>query len=180
MESVSVCREVEPLRKVLERRTNALLGLERAWAEWVGNPANIKGYDPEIYSAKNKVAPTLTASPDRSPEPLIPGLEVPQSNDSRSNSRADVQAWQDLEEFSESHYHIHTTRPRPTIRPNWFGKAVDAIEYWEKNFRLADEEVKEMRKTARFGATHVAFVTFERAKDAVSPVSATKVEVADD
>ncbi|ORY27742.1 hypothetical protein BCR39DRAFT_536914 [Naematelia encephala] len=173
VESVSVCREVEPLRKVLEKRTVALLKLETAWAEWVGNPASlaVKGYDVNMYSTdSNKVADRLTSSPQRAEEPLIPGLEVPQhpnGHSSSTSSRADVAAWADPEDDAPvAHGNIHTTRPRPTYRPRWFGSKVDAIDFWENKFRHADEEVKEMRKKGRFEATHVAFVTFEDVKDA--------------
>ena len=174
---MSVCREVETLRKVLERRTDALLKLETAWADWVGNPANIKGYDPDVYNGGTKVVPELTASPQQTPEPLIPDLEEngnaepPASNGERhrtSTSMALANAFADPENVPESHHHIHTTRPRPTVRPRWFGNKVDAIEFWEKEFRKADDEVRLMRKKGRFEATHVAFVTFEDVKAAVS------------
>jgi len=176
VESVSVCREVETLRKVLARRTDALLQLETAWAEWVGNPANVKGYDPNIYSGDNKIVAEVTSSPQQAPEPLIPDLvengdstpngHAPRSRD--TSAMAMGNAFADPEDVPGSHHHIHTTRPRPTIRPHWFGNKVDAIEYWEKAFREADDEVRGMRKKGRFEATHVAFVTFEDVKDAVS------------
>lgn len=170
-------REVEALKMVLERRTDALLKLEGAWSDWVGNPASVKGYDPAVYSGGTKVAATLSDSPRQAIEPLIPGLDgdggptapVANGTPSRgSTSMAFGNAFIDPEDVPESHHHIHTTRPRPTIRPHWFGNKVDAIEFWEKGFRTADDEVRSMRKKGRFEATHVAFVTFEDVKDAVS------------
>ncbi|WVW78588.1 hypothetical protein I302_100544 [Kwoniella bestiolae CBS 10118] len=189
VESVSVCREVEPVRKVLEKRTVALLKLEEAWVDWVGNPAgkSIRGYNSDVY-IKPSLAGSLSnstsnvASPQRVEARLIPDLEeneeeeTPQepqltsaSANGSSSSNVDLAASQSstVEEGEQrAHVHIHTTRPRPTYRPNWFGNKVDAIEFWEKEFEKADEEVKELRKRGRFEATHAAFVTFEDAKDA--------------
>nr|XP_019005258.1 uncharacterized protein I203_02105 [Kwoniella mangroviensis CBS 8507]OCF68719.1 membrane protein [Kwoniella mangroviensis CBS 8507] len=184
VESVSVCREVEPVRKVLERRTVALLKLEEAWVDWVGNPANklIKGYNSNVY-IKPPLAGSLSTSPQRTEVRLIPDLEdnddeeethqgpkltsASANGSSSSNTELAQSQSSALEEGEQrAHVHIHTTRPRPTYRPNWFGNKVDAIEYWEKEFEKADEEVKELRKRGRFEATHAAFVTFEDAKDA--------------
>ena len=180
VESVSVCREVEALRKVLERRTNALLQLETAWADWVGNPANVKGYDAGIYSGGSKAGMSMPESSGRSqsPETLIQGLEEDnEATPSRTPSNGSMamalgNAFADPETVTESHHHIHTTRPRPTMRPHWFGNKVDAIEFWEKEYRAADEQVRSMRKKGQFEATHAAFVTFEDVKDAVSPTHA--------
>ncbi|KAK0482482.1 hypothetical protein IW261DRAFT_1033633 [Armillaria novae-zelandiae] len=47
VESVTVCREVGALKKLLDERTAALLALERAWATYVGNPSSVEAYDPE-------------------------------------------------------------------------------------------------------------------------------------
>lgn len=47
VESVTVCREVGTLKKLLDQRTAALLALERAWAAYVGNPSSVEAYDPE-------------------------------------------------------------------------------------------------------------------------------------
>ena len=178
VESVSVCREVEPLRRVLERRTDALLNLEKAWADWVDNPAKgVTGYDPNMYNERNKVARSLTASPQRTTESLIPALEENEDQDrdqpgrsqSTSSSVSQVTGSRDPEIGADDHCHVHTTRPRPTFRPRWFGAKVDAIEFWEKKFRAADDKVRQLRKKGKFDATHVAFVTFESVADAVSP-----------
>ncbi|KAF8876644.1 hypothetical protein BD779DRAFT_1804233 [Infundibulicybe gibba] len=47
VESVTVCREVGSLKVLLDRRTKALLELERAWVDYVGNPSSLEEYDPE-------------------------------------------------------------------------------------------------------------------------------------
>ncbi|WWC67830.1 uncharacterized protein I206_101747 [Kwoniella pini CBS 10737] len=185
VESVSVCREVEPVRKILEKRTIALLKLERAWCDWVGNPAGkaIKGYNADVY-IKPQVASTLASSTTptpsvTSPQPiearLIPDLDEAQAEEEThqgptltpiNGSATPTNTAREEAGENRSHVHIHTTRPRPTYRPRWFGNKVDAIEFWEKEFEKADEEVKELRKKGRFEATHAAFVTFEDAKDA--------------
>jgi hypothetical protein len=56
---------------------------------------------------------------------------------------------------------------RPTIRIGWFQPKIDALEYLEAQFKEADELVKRRRKTGKFKATHVAFVTFEKMTSAV-------------
>jgi len=47
VESVTVCREVGSLKALLDRRTEALLALEKAWVSYVGNPSTVEEYDPE-------------------------------------------------------------------------------------------------------------------------------------
>lgn len=47
VESVTVIREVSSLKKILDRRTEALLALEQAWVNYVGNPSTVEAYDPE-------------------------------------------------------------------------------------------------------------------------------------
>lgn len=174
VESVSVCREVEPLRRVLERRTNALLKLENAWADWVGNPAKgVSGYDPDLYVKRNKIARSLTASPQRADVLLVDihdedNEESGQRSQSGQSSSSNLMASRDVETGEEDYCHVHTTRPRPTFRPRWFGAKVDAIEFWEKKFKEADEKVRLLRKKGKFEASQSAFVTFEHVKDAVS------------
>jgi hypothetical protein len=47
VESVTVCREVSSLKRLIEKRTKALLALEEAWVVYVGNPSSVEEYDPE-------------------------------------------------------------------------------------------------------------------------------------
>ncbi|OWZ67604.1 hypothetical protein AYX14_04653 [Cryptococcus neoformans] len=168
VESVNICRDVEPLKRGLEKRTWALTKMEEAWAEWMGNPAKKgSGYDPHIYSGKS----TPQGQHGGAREGMLVDVDNSETNDTASLLSTSPQTYgssEDTEANSHPHAHIHiqTTRPRPTFRPRWFGTKVDAIEHWEKKFKAADEEVKEMRKTGRFGATHAAFVTFEDARDA--------------
>ena len=166
VESVSVVREVDPLKRVLEKRTNALLQLEGAWSEWVGNPAKgVTGYDPKVYQDKNKRPRPQGSTEDDS---LIPGIN---GDDNDEYANGDV-------ENQQCHSHVHTTRPRPSFRPRTFGTKVDSIEHWEKKYEYADEETRSMRQKGIYEATHAAFVTFEDIKSAVSHVL-VKTSIAD-
>ncbi|KAI0916716.1 hypothetical protein AcW1_010239 [Taiwanofungus camphoratus] len=122
VESVSICREVDSLKLLLDKRTAALLKLEAAWVRYVGNPS--------VAEIRN-----LTVRENQSPDDT------------------------DLEARSEAH--VVPQRKRPTLRPGWFQKKVDALEYLGNVFREADEQVKKCRRMGRFKATHTAFVTFE-------------------
>ena len=45
VESVSVCREVDSLKRLLDKRTDALLKLEAAWVDYLGNPSRAASVD---------------------------------------------------------------------------------------------------------------------------------------
>ena len=51
VESVSVCRDVKSLEPLLAKRTKALLRLEQAWVDYVGNPSTVESYDPSDFVA---------------------------------------------------------------------------------------------------------------------------------
>ncbi|KIK42257.1 hypothetical protein CY34DRAFT_157349 [Suillus luteus UH-Slu-Lm8-n1] len=136
VESVTVCREVNTLKALLDLRTKALLKLESAWTNYVGNPSVVESYDPS-----ENVIPT---SSDR--EPSL--LENQQGR------------------FVVPH------RQRPIIRPGWFSRKVDALEYLETKFTEADEKVKRWRRIGKTKATQVAFVTFEKMSSAQIAVQA--------
>ena len=129
VESVNVCREVGSLKNLLDVRTQALLKLESAWVDYLGNPSQVA---PSRSIRSNLIDVDDAASIESQPEQLV----LP-------------------------------NRKRPTIRPRWFTRKVDAIEYYEEKFREADELVKKRRRTGRFKPTHVAFVTFEKMSGAV-------------
>ncbi|KAF8632659.1 hypothetical protein AX17_004792 [Amanita inopinata Kibby_2008] len=57
-------------------------------------------------------------------------------------------------------------RKRATMRPRWFKPKVDTLEYLEKQFKDANDLVKERRRSGRFKATQSAFVTFEKMSSA--------------
>ncbi|KAH9979789.1 hypothetical protein BJV74DRAFT_946869 [Russula compacta] len=49
VESVSICREISSLERLIEARTRALLKLEEAWVRYVGNPSTVETYDPSYH-----------------------------------------------------------------------------------------------------------------------------------
>ncbi|CCA67384.1 hypothetical protein PIIN_01215 [Serendipita indica DSM 11827] len=57
-------------------------------------------------------------------------------------------------------------RSRPLVRPGWFKRKVDALEYYQKEYEDLNEQVKKKRKAGRFKATSTAFVTFEKMSSA--------------
>ncbi|KAF8066835.1 hypothetical protein FPV67DRAFT_1416983 [Lyophyllum atratum] len=63
VESVTVCREVSSLKKLLDKRTEALLALEKAWVSYVGNPSSVEEYDPEVMD----FAPLVDLDPEDGP-----------------------------------------------------------------------------------------------------------------
>lgn len=136
VESVNVCREVGSLKELLDRRTTALLELEKAWVNYVGNPSTVEAYNPE--------------------EASLAALDAESGSNPMQQGR-----------FVIPH------RKRPTLRPRWFKPKVDALEYLEAQFRLADELVRKRRKTGRFKATQSAFVTFEKMSSAQIAVQVT-------
>lgn len=158
VESVNICRHVDAIRRALDKRTHALVSLERAWVDWVGNPAKADGYTPDIYrkAMRNGDGARQTNADNNSESsPLVQGAD---SNYGSTEL--------DPEILRREYSVIHTTRARPTFRPHLGGAKVDSINYWEKKFSVADEEVRHLRKTGEFPASHVAFVTFDDAKDA--------------
>ncbi|KAH9949754.1 hypothetical protein B0H21DRAFT_88992 [Amylocystis lapponica] len=133
VESVSICREMGSLKRLLDMRTAALLKLEAAWVQYVGNPSVV-----DVRRPAEREAPLVDVDAAESQQvPLVvPG------------------------------------RRRPTHRPGWFKPKVDAIEFLEEKFTEADELVKRRRRTGRFKASQVAFVTFEKMSSAQIAVQA--------
>lgn len=50
VESVTICREISSLERLIEARTRALLKLEEAWVRYVGNPSTVETYDPSDHA----------------------------------------------------------------------------------------------------------------------------------
>lgn len=70
-------------------------------------------------------------------------------------------------EAQASHRIVIPHHKRPTLRPSWFSRSVDAIEFFEKKFLDADDAVKRYRRVGKFKPVDVAFVTFEKMSSAV-------------
>jgi calcium permeable stress-gated cation channel len=146
VESVNVVRQANDLKVLIEKRTEALLRLEREWTRYVGNPSTVEDYD-HSQNVRSDTAPLVDiGGTDAEAQPVR--VVVPH-------------------------------RPRPTIRPGWFKRKVDALEYYEKQFQELDEQVRKRRKTGKFRSTQTAFVTFEKMSDAVSIISSSSVCLTD-
>lgn len=130
VESVSVVREVAALKDLLDRRTEALMKLERAWTDYLGNPSTA-----EIMVDPSAIPPLI----DIEGEP-------------NRNAHGTI---------------IVPNKKRTTLRPRWFAPKVDALEYLETQFKEADQAVQQWRKSGKFRASRVAFVTFEKMSSAV-------------
>ncbi|KIJ56329.1 hypothetical protein M422DRAFT_219460 [Sphaerobolus stellatus SS14] len=48
VESVNIVREPGALEPLLAKRTDALLKLESAWVDYIGNPSTVESYDPSV------------------------------------------------------------------------------------------------------------------------------------
>jgi hypothetical protein len=129
VESVNICRELGSLECLIDIRTRALLRLEGAWVQYVGNPSTVESYDP---------------------------------SDHATIGEGDLGAT----EAQASHRIVIPHHKRPTLRPSWFSRPVDAIQFLEKKFLDADDAVKRYRRVGKFKPVDVAFVTFEKMSSA--------------
>lgn len=170
VESVVVTRAIGSMRELLERRTRALATLEKAWSKYLGNPVPVEGKKAVSgYDREAEVEAIL-----QGPEDAVVGPDAEEETSGRGSSRngrlIDVDDDEqeegtegDLEAqlLSRTRSTIVTPgRKRPTIRPHWFAKKVDALDYYADQFRKADEAVRKRRK-GKFRPTGVAFVTFQ-------------------
>lgn len=141
VESVNLCRELGPLEGLIHKRTDILLKLEKAWTAYVGNPSSVADYDPSV-NIRNDLSTT------------------------GANAVADMGDGSTDEEAQRARL-VVPNRTRPTVRPKWFSKKVDALEYLQTQFSDADEAVRRKRRSAKLKATATAFVTFESMAHAV-------------
>ncbi|KZV64260.1 DUF221-domain-containing protein [Peniophora sp. CONT] len=76
VESVSVVREVGQLKKLIDQRTKALLDLEAAWTDYVGNPSTVESYDPSdhaLFGDAESGPPARVVVPHRKRPTMRPG-----------------------------------------------------------------------------------------------------------
>ncbi|GAA5968552.1 hypothetical protein JCM11641_007678 [Rhodosporidiobolus odoratus] len=168
VESVVVTRAIGSMRELLERRTAALQTLENTWRKYLGNPVPVEGkraifgYDREYEVDQILNGPEASSE---GPQQGSAGAREGRLVDVDDEGTAEGQDADDddLEArlLAPSHPNIvNPTRKRPTLRPHWFGKKVDALDYYAELFRKADEAVRKRRK-GKFRPTGVAFVTFQ-------------------
>lgn len=147
VESVNVVRQVGRLADLLQERTHKLRSLETAWAKYLGNPSSVPDYDRE--TEENKIF-CKSNSHQPAQERLV---------DAGDTEEQQQQQQQQSVRFPSEPLLV-PGKKRPTVRPGWFSKPVDALDYYAEQFKLADEAVTRARK-GRFRPTTVAFVTFE-------------------
>lgn len=169
VESVVVTRAIGSMRELLERRTSALATLEKAWTKYLGNPVPVEGKKAVSgYDREAEVETILRGAVD-APDAGREEEEQTGRDPSRNGRLIDVDddEQEDPEEDLEAQLLLRVKsaistpgRKRPTLRPHWFAKKVDALDYYAEQFRRADEAVRKRRK-GKFRPTGVAFVTFQ-------------------
>ncbi|GAA5948371.1 hypothetical protein JCM3765_001391 [Sporobolomyces pararoseus] len=189
VESVVVTRAIGSMKEFLERRTRSLKTLETAWTDYLGNPVKVEGnhavfgYDREVEverilegSDLNKVQggdddveQGLNGSNrgegegEGEGEGRLINLDDDEVEGTRGEmtNEAEVESILSARAFAASAPpKIITSKKRPTLRPHWFSKKVDALEYYAEQFRKADEAVRK-RRMGKFRPTGTAFVTFQ-------------------
>ncbi|CAE6451685.1 unnamed protein product [Rhizoctonia solani] len=76
VESVTICRAVNSLDALLAKRTDALLNLENAWTDYVGNPSIVESYDPSL-NVRGDAVSSRVANEDGGESGGLPRLVVP-------------------------------------------------------------------------------------------------------
>lgn len=179
VESVVVARAIGSMRQLLERRTRALMTLEAAWCDYLGNPVPVEGKKAVFGYERDAEVEAILHGPTESTRPSSTDA-APNPNQPRTGRLVDVETEEegadaetsegargDPEEDLEARLLtparpaiVNPARKRPRFRPHWFTKKVDALDYYAEQFRLADEAVRRRRK-GKFRPTGVAFVTFQ-------------------
>ncbi|OZJ03881.1 hypothetical protein BZG36_03954 [Bifiguratus adelaidae] len=156
VESAHVVRHVDRLKDMLEARAHYLRRLERAHAEYWGNPSYRQDYDPEaVIEEVEKRRLELLQNPDASSGVATLRRE-PGINGGRPSA--------------EPLLPISHERKRPTVKTGpfyLFGPRRDAIEYFTEKFVVEDLKVLQARSTQTYKSTTVGFVTFEHVRSAV-------------
>lgn len=116
VESVSVCRQLNSLAHLLEKRTRALLELEKYWVKYVGNPSTVENYDPFSSVAGTSVVNTDPELQNYSQRFVIPHQERPTLRTRWFRSKID--ALEHLEkEFNEFDAAVQKKRQTAKFRP---------------------------------------------------------------
>ncbi|KZT73615.1 DUF221-domain-containing protein [Daedalea quercina L-15889] len=109
VESVSICREVESLKRLLDRRTAALLRLERAWVKYVGNPSSVD-LKKSVVAPEDRLvdveAPDLEAPSERV---VVPGRKRPTLRPGLFKPKVDALEYLD-QQFREAHEAVKARR----------------------------------------------------------------------
>ncbi|BGP27145.1 hypothetical protein JCM10295v2_006109 [Rhodotorula toruloides] len=171
VESVVVTRAIGSMRELLERRTQTLATLEKAWAKYLGNPVPVEGKKAVSGYDREAEVDAILRGPAEAVDADAHAVEEQNGGgeSSRYGRLIDVdddeqeEPEDDLEAQLVSRVKSTISTPghkRPTLRPHWFGKKIDALDRYAEQFRKADDAVRKRRK-GKFRPTGVAFVTFQ-------------------
>ncbi|KAI8381462.1 uncharacterized protein BYT42DRAFT_613238 [Radiomyces spectabilis] len=149
VETCHVVRHVRNLGKLLKKRASALQHLERAYAQYWGNPCRIPDYDPDRILEDAQLLQRVDKLSEQSDyynnnATFLSGLISPPSR--------------------------KREKRRPQVRTGFlglFGPKVDAIEYYTELFDELDQKVTEARNSKNYEMTNVGFVTFEHMTSAL-------------
>ena len=135
VESVSLCRDWEPLDKLVRQRKAVLHSLEEAWGKYLGEK----------------------------PVPPIQGQDVGGAGD--AGNRVDEESGENGRLLAGSRTAQPGERQRPRIRLwyGFLGlqsRQIDALDYHEEKLRRLDNQIREARKKA-YPAADLAFVTMD-------------------
>ncbi|GAA6025636.1 hypothetical protein JCM11491_007153, partial [Sporobolomyces phaffii] len=180
VESVVVTRAIGSMKEFLERRTRALRTLEAAWTKYLGNPvptegkAAVFGYDRDAEVERilsDTAGSTFETTGGDEELGLANGRAAPPAEgrliDLEEGGPRDGDEVDDVESILSARAFAASAPPkiisnkkRPTLRPHWFAKKVDALDYYAEQFRQADDAVRKRRR-GKFRPTGTAFVTFQ-------------------
>jgi hypothetical protein len=177
VESCYVVRTIHGLHKLIKRRADALLKLERAYATFWRNPCTIPGYDPDRILDDVKMYRRVLEAADKRAEEAGTSSSSEEEEDLREKFRKNNKK---KKTFLNTTFFKGLVEPnammgakeshRPQVRTGlWglFGQKVDAIEYYTKLFDDLDKTVVERRTSPLYEMTSVAFITFEHMSSAV-------------
>ncbi|TKY85352.1 hypothetical protein EX895_005514 [Sporisorium graminicola] len=172
VESTAVVRKTEGLSRLLNQRSKALQQLEKTWVQWLGNPTDAEGYDPEkimllAAGANHEDIPSSSVTDDLVRISVDDDRTQRDSRDDQENTR--LLGGTEYNHVFNGADTIRTHRPRPTLRKQWwnpFSEKVDGIDELTRQFNAVDRAVRRRRKVGRFPGGNVGFVTFESAASA--------------
>ncbi|RUP51121.1 hypothetical protein BC936DRAFT_149778 [Jimgerdemannia flammicorona] len=145
VESTHVVRHLSRLTSLVRQRAEVLKKLERAYAEYWGNPCSDPAYDPDAIIAETEA------------------IEVAEVSAQSGRRGPSVDSHVGLLPLASRR------KERPTIRTGpfgLFGTKVDAIDYLTHRFNELDEQVVLARRSKGYDVGTVGFVTFEEINSA--------------
>ncbi|KAF9978906.1 hypothetical protein BGZ73_008411 [Actinomortierella ambigua] len=159
VESAHVCRHVGKLQKLVEQRAHALQELERAYADYYGNPSDFPGYDPDAIEEENSLIAQSEENHAQSAGAQGGEARPTSTPAAGSNSLTSISST-----TAPAQVQGVKVKARPTTRLGFlglFGKKVDKIDHLRQTFFTLDKAVQKMRTSKIYTMTSTGFVTFE-------------------